>query len=99
MSVNLKFLIYPSPSLTFGNHKFVTNVCEFPSVLSTSSIVLGFPGVSDSKESPCNAGDLGWEDPLEEGMATQSSILAWRIPWTEDLVGLQSMASQRVEHD
>jgi len=32
-------------------------------------------------------------------MATQSSILAWRIPWTEDLVGLQSMASQRVEHD
>ena len=42
---------------------------------------------------------LGWEDPLEEGMATHSSILAWRIPWTEDLVGLQSMASQRVEHD
>ena len=42
---------------------------------------------------------LGWEDTLEEGMAIQSSILAWRIPWTEDLVGLQSMASQRVEHD
>ena len=34
---------------------------------------------------------LGWEDPLEKGMATHSSILAWRIPWTEDPGGLQSM--------
>ena len=34
---------------------------------------------------------LGWEDPLEKGMATHSSILAWRIPWTEKLGGLQSM--------
>ena len=42
---------------------------------------------------------LGWEDPLEEGMATHSSILAWRIPWTEEPVELQSMRSQRVEHD
>ena len=36
-------------------------------------------------------GSLGWEDPLEEGMATHSSILAWRIPWTEEPGGLQSM--------
>ena len=36
---------------------------------------------------------LGWEDPLEEGMATHSSILAWRIPWTEEPGGLQSMGS------
>ena len=42
---------------------------------------------------------LGWEDPLEKGMATQSSILAWRIPWTEEPGGLQSMGSQRVGHD
>ena len=41
---------------------------------------------------------LGWEDPLEEGMATHSSILAWRIPWTEEPGGLQSMGSQRVRH-
>ena len=41
----------------------------------------------------------GWEDPLEEGVATHSSILAWRIPWTEEPDGLQSMGSQRVEHD
>ena len=42
---------------------------------------------------------LGWEDPLEKGMATHSSILAWRIPWTEEPGGLQSMDSQRVRHD
>ena len=42
---------------------------------------------------------LRQEDPLEEAMATHSSILAWRIPWTEELGGLQSMGSQRVGHD
>ena len=42
---------------------------------------------------------LGWEDSLEEGMATHSSILAWRIPWTEEPGGLQSTGSQRVGHD
>ena len=42
---------------------------------------------------------LGWGDPLEEGMATHSSILAWRIPWTEEPGGLQSMGSQRLGHD
>ena len=42
---------------------------------------------------------LGWEDPLEKEMATHSSILAWRIPWTEKLGGLQSTGSQRVGHD
>ena len=45
------------------------------------------------------AGSLGREDPLEEGMATRSSILAWRIPWTEELSGLQSMGLQRVRHN
>ena len=53
---------------------------------------------------PANAGDkmwvrsLGWEDPLEEEMATHSSFLAWRIPWTEEPGELQSMGSQRVGH-
>ena len=42
---------------------------------------------------------LGWEDPLERGTATYSSILAWRIPWTEEPGGLQSTGSQRVGHD
>ena len=53
------------------------------------------------KESVCNAGDAGdagsqdREDPLEEGMATHSSILAWRIPWTEEPGRLQSMGLQK----
>ena len=42
---------------------------------------------------------LAWEDPLEKEMATHSSILAWRIPWTEEPGGLPSMSSQRVGHD
>ena len=53
------------------------------------------------KNPPPNAGDIrdmdstpGLEDPLEEGMATHSSILAWRIPWAEEPGGLQSMGSQ-----
>ena len=44
-------------------------------------------------------GCLCGEDPLEEGMATHSSVLAWRIPGTEESGGLQSMGSQRVRHD
>ena len=55
---------------------------------------------SDGKESACKAGDwacsLGWEDSLEKGMATHYTILAWRIPWTEELSGLQSTGLQRV---
>ena len=42
---------------------------------------------------------LGWEDPLEKRMATYSSILAWRVPWTEEPGGLQSIGFQRVGHD
>ena len=49
-------------------------------------VSMGFPGGSAGKESACNVKDLGsslgWEDPLEEGTATRSRILAWRIPWT-----------------
>ena len=42
---------------------------------------------------------LGWEDPLEKGMATHSSILAWKMPWTEEPGELQSMKLQRIRHD
>ena len=63
----------------------------------------GFPGGSVVKNPPVTwetwVRSLGWEDPLEEGMATHSSILAWRIPWTEEPGGLQSMGLQRVGHD
>ena len=42
---------------------------------------------------------LGWEDPLEEGMETHYSILAWRVPWTEEPGGLQSMGMQGIRND
>ena len=61
--------------------------------------MLGFPGDLVGKESARNAGDLGQEDPLEKGMATHSSILAWRIPWTGEPGRLQTMGLQRVRHD
>ena len=57
-----------------------------------------FPHSSVGKESACNAAEpvqfLGWEDPLEKKMTTHCSILAWRIPWTEEPGRLQSMGSQ-----
>ena len=57
------------------------------------------------KNLPANAGDTGdagsildWESPLEKEMATRSSILAWKVPWTEEPGGLQSMVLQKVGH-
>ena len=65
----------------------------------------GFPGGAVVKNPPANAGDAGdegsipgLEDPLEKEMATNSSILAWKTPWTEKPGGLQSLGSQRVRH-
>jgi len=61
---------------------------------------MDFPSDSDGKESACNGGVLGLipglEDPLEKGMETHSSILAWRNPWTKEPGRLQSIVSQRV---
>ena len=63
----------------------------------------GFPGGSEGKASACNVGD--WvqspsrEDPLEKEMATHSSTLAWKMPWTEEPGRLQSMGLQRVVHN
>ena len=66
----------------------------------------GFPQWLSGKESTCSAGDmgdagliLGLGRPLEKEMATHSSILVWKIPWTEEPGGLQSIGSQRVGHD
>ena len=76
----------------------MTQFCSF-SWLSNR----GFPGGSDSKESASNVGDVDSTpvlgNPLEEGMATHSSIVAGRISWTEQPGGLQSMGSQRIGHD
>jgi len=66
-------------------------------ILETSQVALVV------KNLPANAGDqirsLRWDNPLEEDMATHSSVLAWRLPWTEEPGGLQSIGSQRVGHD
>ena len=60
---------------------------------------MGFPSDSAVKDPSAmqetQVRSLGWEDPVEEGMATHSSILAWRVPWIVETVGLQSMALQR----
>ena len=48
-------------------------------------VFLGFYGGSDGKQTTCNAGDLSWQDPLQEGMATHSSIFAWRIPMDREV--------------
>ena len=61
------------------------------------SVVKNLPAVQETQETWIRS--LGQEDPLEEGMATHSTTLAWRIPWTEELDGLQSVESQRVRHD
>ena len=65
---------------------------------------VGFPGGPSGKNTCLPKQEtwvqsLGWEDPLEEGTATRSSILAWRVSWTEEPGRLQSMGSQRVGHD
>ena len=69
---------------------------------------MGFPGGSAGKESACQCRrckrrrfvpSLGWEDPLEKEMVIHASILAWKVPWTEESGGLQSPGSQNVRHD
>jgi len=65
--------------------------------LPWGSVVKSLPAVQETQEMWVQS--LGWEDPLEEEMATHSSILAWRIPWTEDPGGLQAMGLQRVGHN
>ena len=78
-------------------------LAEVADTLLGCRAILGFPGGSVVKNPPVmqslRVRSLGWEDPLEEEMATHSSILAWRIPWTEKPGGLQSVGLQRVRYD
>ena len=60
-------------------------------------MVKNLPGMQEKQEMQVQP--LGWEDPLEGGMITHSTIVAWRTPWTEGPDGLQSMGLRRVEHD
>ena len=62
-----------------------------------SPVVKNLPEIQEPQKMQIQS--LGWEDPLEECIATHSSILAWRIPWTEEPGRLWSIGSQRVGHD
>ena len=70
---------------------------------NTEMVTMDFPGGSDGKASAYDKGDPGsipgLGRSLEKEMATHSSILAWKIPWMEEPVRLQSMGSQRIRHD
>jgi len=88
--------------LNIKKRTYLSAICH------TYNVFLGFPDGSVVKNKNCLPLQqtqetwvqcLGWEDSLEEEMATCSSILAWKIPWTEEPDGLQSMGSQRVRHD
>ena len=89
--------LYNRPYLDFSHYRLKFAAPHYRSGLSQWL---------SSKESACNARDhemrvwfLDWDDPLEEDMATHSSILAGKIPWTKEPGRLQSMGSQRVKHD
>ena len=90
--------------LKYCDHLMRTDSLEMPPMLgkiegrriSRCQRMRWLDGITDSME-PVQS--LGWEDPLEKEMATHSNILAWRIPWTKEHGGLQSMGSQRVGHD
>ena len=85
-----KKLAWPG-TLSFNSPEYLTN-CQTESKPLAQTVNL-----------PARQGtrvwSLCWEDPLEKGMATHSSILVWRIPWTEEPGGIQSMGSQRIGHD
>ena len=109
---NIPVIIYRRYYCLIGNPKelrkrikfFKTERLALLSYTIDIQISIAFsPSSSDGTESACNAGDqgssLGREDSLEREMATHSSILAWRILWTEEPGGLQSVGLQRVGHN
>ena len=81
------------PCLVMGTHRKHVG-------LHSGSVVKNLPAMQETQETQeMRVQFLGWEDPLEEEMATYCSILAWRIPWTEESCRLQSKGSQRVGHN
>ena len=82
--------------LPFNHHRLELKILHYctPSASLVAQSVKNLPAVQETQVQT-----LGWEDPLEKEMATHSSILAWKISWTEEPGGLQSMGLQRVGHD
>ena len=92
------------PSCQIASYSFKTTLkFYFLVVKFSSSSITDFPVAQTVKNLPATqetrVQSLGWEVSLEKGMAVHSSILVWRIPWTEKSGGLQSMLSQRVGHN
>ena len=81
--------VVPLVKLYFGD--------DFKGAFPGGSVAKNLPAMQEPQESWVPF--LGWKDPLEEELATHSIILAWRIPWTEEPGGLQSMGPQRVGHN
>ena len=97
-----------NPDVSLSSFTFIKRLFSFSSysairVVSSAYLRTGFPIVQMVKNLPVMqetwVPSLGQEDPLEKEMATHSSVLAWRIPWTEEAGRPQSMGSQRVGHD
>ena len=91
----------PSNNTGMGCHTFLQGIIPTRGVNPGLLHCIGFPGGSDGKKhlptmQETQVRSLGWEDPLEKEMATHSSTLAWKIPWTEEPGGLQSMGLKRV---
>ena len=80
--------------MLFYMHHFKLSWDQHPWASVVAQTVKCLPAVQETQVQ-----SLGWEDPLGKEMATHSSILAWKIPWTEEPGGLQSMGLQRVRHN
>ena len=74
-------------------------ICPFLARVGASRVALVKKLLANAGDKEMRVQSLGWEDPLEEGMATHSRFLAWRIPWTEEPGRLQSIGVHRVEYD
>ena len=94
---------FPGKSTGVGCHFLLQSTHDTPKLVIFFVKIGGFPWWLSGKEYACmqetQVQSLGQEDPLEEEMATHSSILAWEIPWTEEPGRLQTMGSQRVGHN
>ena len=99
--VNQGISAFFSPLFSYLQHSFLISLSKSIAIAEAVS-PSGFPGSCGgwtlAPQETC-VQSLGWEDTLEEEIATHSSILAWRIPWMEEPGGLQSMGSQRVRHN
>ena len=101
--LSLLSLICPSDMIVcVGVYTYISHICMYMHIYTqgtslVTQTVKNLPAMQETQETWVQS--LGWEDPLEKEMGAHSSILAWKIPWTEEPCRLQSLGSQRVRHD